>query len=112
VGSGFGNEFRRRERDVGAPDGDVVEVDHAALARSLGCAAWRADTLPELETALAEARTHTGPALIECHVEPRRMVLSAGAWWDLGVAQEAADPATRELAAAHAAGAVTQRFLG
>jgi 3D-(3,5/4)-trihydroxycyclohexane-1,2-dione acylhydrolase (decyclizing) len=112
VGSSFGNEFRARDRDLGAPDGDVVDIDYAGVARSLGCRAWRADTLAELEDALAHARSATGPALIECRVEPRRMLLGSGAWWDLGVAQHAEDPRTRELAAAHAEGAAAQRYFG
>jgi hypothetical protein len=40
------------------------------------------------------------------------MVLGSGAWWDLGVAQEAESSRTRELAAAHAQGAAAQRYLG
>jgi 3D-(3,5/4)-trihydroxycyclohexane-1,2-dione acylhydrolase (decyclizing) len=90
VGSSFGNEFRMRDRDAGAPEGDIVDVDYAAVARALGCSAWRADSLEELERALAEARAAEGPALIECRVEPRRMVLGSGAWWDVGLAKGAA----------------------
>jgi 3D-(3,5/4)-trihydroxycyclohexane-1,2-dione acylhydrolase (decyclizing) len=112
VGTSFGNEFRERAHDGGAPDGAVVAVDHAGLARALGCAAWRAETPAELADALAAARAHPGPALIECTVEPRRPLLGGGAWWDVGVAQQAEDPRARELAAAHAAGARAQRFLG
>jgi 3D-(3,5/4)-trihydroxycyclohexane-1,2-dione acylhydrolase (decyclizing) len=112
VGTSFGNEFRVRSADGGAPDGPFVDVDHAGMARALGCRAWRADTPEELETAVAEARAADGPALIECRVEPRASVLGSGAWWDLGVAQQADDPRTRELAAAQAEGAAAQRFLG
>jgi 3D-(3,5/4)-trihydroxycyclohexane-1,2-dione acylhydrolase (decyclizing) len=112
VGASFGNEFRARAREDGAPDGEVVDVDYAGIARSLGCAAWRVETLDELEAALPEARAADGPALIECRVEPRRMLLGSDAWWDLGVAQVADDPRTRELAAAHIAGAGAQRFFG
>jgi 3D-(3,5/4)-trihydroxycyclohexane-1,2-dione acylhydrolase (decyclizing) len=95
-----------------APAGDVVEIDYAGNARSLGCAAWRADTVEQLEAALEAAREHPGPALIACHVEPRRMLLGSGAWWDLGVPEASGDPTTRELAAAHARGAEEQRFYG
>jgi 3D-(3,5/4)-trihydroxycyclohexane-1,2-dione acylhydrolase (decyclizing) len=111
VGSSFGNEFRVRRGEHGAPDGEIADIDHAALARALGCRAWRADTLAEVEDALEQARATDGPALIECRVEPRRMVLGGGAWWDLGVARQAEDPRTRELAAAHAEGAAAQRYL-
>jgi 3D-(3,5/4)-trihydroxycyclohexane-1,2-dione acylhydrolase (decyclizing) len=112
VGASFGNEFRAREAALGAPAGDVVPVDYAAMARALGCRAWRAETPDELETAIGESRSADGPALIECHVEPRRMLIGGGAWWDLGVAQETDDPRTRELATEHAAGAAAQRYFG
>jgi 3D-(3,5/4)-trihydroxycyclohexane-1,2-dione acylhydrolase (decyclizing) len=97
VGCSFGNEFRIREAETGAPSGRVVDIDYATLARALGCSALRADTLDELDAALERARAETGPVLIECHVEPRRMVLGSGAFWDVGVA----DP-----------GVAAQRFYG
>jgi 3D-(3,5/4)-trihydroxycyclohexane-1,2-dione acylhydrolase (decyclizing) len=95
VGTSFGNEFRVRRSADGAPGGDVVAVDYASIARSLGCRAWRAETLGDLTGALAEARAWRGPALVECRVEPRRMLLGSGAWWDLGVTDGA--PAQRYL---------------
>jgi 3D-(3,5/4)-trihydroxycyclohexane-1,2-dione acylhydrolase (decyclizing) len=111
MGRSFGNEFRVRSDDCGAPDAAYVDVDYAGIARSLGCRAWRAETLDELRAAIADARAAAGPALIECRVEPRRMLLGSGAWWDLGVAQEAEDQVTRDLASAHAAGAAAQRYF-
>jgi 3D-(3,5/4)-trihydroxycyclohexane-1,2-dione acylhydrolase (decyclizing) len=113
VGRSFGNEFRRRDGDGGgAPAGPIVDVDHPGLARALGCRAWDVETVQALRRALHEARDHDGPALVACHVEPRRGVLGSGCWWDLGVAQVAATPEAAKLAAAHAAGAADQRYLG
>jgi 3D-(3,5/4)-trihydroxycyclohexane-1,2-dione acylhydrolase (decyclizing) len=99
IGRSFGNEFG-------------VRVDYAANARSLGTAAWDVSSPEQLEAALAAAREHPGPALIACAVEPRRMLLGSGAWWDLGVVEASPDQQTRELAAAHASGAEAQRFFG
>jgi TPP-dependent trihydroxycyclohexane-1,2-dione (THcHDO) dehydratase len=112
VGASFGNEFRIREDDDGAPAGETIDVDYAALARALGCRAWRAETLEELDEALTQARSAPGPAVIECRVEPRRMLLGSGAWWDLGVAQQADDPRTLELASAQRDGVTAQRYFG
>ncbi len=111
TGISFGNEFRRRRVPGGAPDGDIVAVDYVGVARSLGCTTWPADTPEELREALALARAEPGPAVIVCRVEPRPL-LASGAWWDLGVPQQADDAATLALAAAHAAGARAQRFHG
>ncbi|HEX5619042.1 MAG TPA: thiamine pyrophosphate-dependent enzyme, partial [Solirubrobacteraceae bacterium] len=98
VGSSFGNEFRVRDRPDGAPDGEGVVVDYVAIARGLGCDAWRVETLRELDDALEQARRCDGVALIECHVEPRRMLVGSGAFWELGVA--------------HAERAAAQRYYG
>ena len=95
----FGNEF-------------AAEVDFAANARSLGCSAWDVAGAGELGAALAEARAGDRPAVIVCQVEPRRLALGSGAWWDLGVPEVSGDPEVARAAAAHAAGARRQRFHG
>jgi 3D-(3,5/4)-trihydroxycyclohexane-1,2-dione acylhydrolase (decyclizing) len=99
VGVSFGNEF-------------AVAVDHAGIARCLGCQAWNVETVGELERALAAARAHDGPCLIECAVDPVHALPGSGGWWDLGTAQASDDPRTRALVAAHAEGAAGQRFYG
>ena len=45
-------------------------VDHAALARSCGCASVRIERSSELQTALAEAMTSTKPMLIDVMTDP------------------------------------------
>jgi 3D-(3,5/4)-trihydroxycyclohexane-1,2-dione acylhydrolase (decyclizing) len=99
VGRSFGNEFRTRDGD--GLTGPVLAVDHAGLARSLGCAAHEAHDLEALAAALDAARGHDGPTVVVCRVEPRRPLLDSGAWWDLGVAAVSEEPGTAELAAAH-----------
>jgi 3D-(3,5/4)-trihydroxycyclohexane-1,2-dione acylhydrolase (decyclizing) len=93
LGAGFGTEWR-------------AVVDYAANARSLGCEAWTAASPDELASALREARAQPRPGVIVCPVEPHRMLLGSGAWWDLGV------PETSERALAHREGAARQRFHG
>jgi acetolactate synthase-1/2/3 large subunit len=43
----------------------LANPDFAALARSFGLAAWRVDATAEFPSALAAARAHAGPSLIE-----------------------------------------------
>jgi 3D-(3,5/4)-trihydroxycyclohexane-1,2-dione acylhydrolase (decyclizing) len=86
-----------------------VEVDYAANARSLGCAAYAAASLEELRDALDAARAETRPAVIVAGVEPRRLLLDSGCWWDVGVAEVSDRTETRELAAEHARGRALQR---
>jgi 3D-(3,5/4)-trihydroxycyclohexane-1,2-dione acylhydrolase (decyclizing) len=102
TGRSFGLEFR-------GPDGETVEVDYAANARSLGCTAHEAGTVEELSDALNAARDDTGPVVIVVRVEPRRQLLDSECWWDVGVPELADRPETRELAADHVRGRALQR---
>ena len=45
-------------------------VDHAAVARGLGCAAWRVGAAAPLEPALARAFAAEGPALVDVAIDP------------------------------------------
>jgi 3D-(3,5/4)-trihydroxycyclohexane-1,2-dione acylhydrolase (decyclizing) len=102
TGRSFGLEFR-------GPDGDYVEVDYAANARSLGCAAYRVTTVDQLRDALDAARDEQGPVVIVARVEPYRLLLDSGCWWDVGVPEASERPETRELAAEHVRGRALQR---
>jgi 3D-(3,5/4)-trihydroxycyclohexane-1,2-dione acylhydrolase (decyclizing) len=101
TGESFGNEFRARSEGQPAPAGDLLEPDYAANARSLGCDAVTVETLDELAGALSQARSGSRTTVIACSVEPRRMLLGSGAWWDLGVPQVSERAAVRERTAAH-----------
>jgi 3D-(3,5/4)-trihydroxycyclohexane-1,2-dione acylhydrolase (decyclizing) len=102
TGRSFGLEFRDR-------DGEHVEVDYAANARSLGCVAHRVETEDELADALDAARAETGPVVIVVRVEPRRLLLDSACWWDVGVPEVSERPETGDLAAQHVRGRALQR---
>jgi 3D-(3,5/4)-trihydroxycyclohexane-1,2-dione acylhydrolase (decyclizing) len=53
---GFGTRYRARNAKTGQLDGDLLRVDFAANARSLGAHAIKATTLNELKHALKEAK--------------------------------------------------------
>jgi 3D-(3,5/4)-trihydroxycyclohexane-1,2-dione acylhydrolase (decyclizing) len=99
TGRSFGLEFH-------------VDVDYAANARSLGCAALVASSLDEFRDALEEVRGEEGPSVIVARVEPHRLLLDSDCWWDVGVAETSTRPETRELAAEHARGRSLQRHYG
>ena len=109
TGQSFGNEFRARGEGQSAPAGELLEPDYAANARSLGCDAVTVGTLDELADALSQARAGSRSTVIACAVEPRRMLLGSGAWWDLGVPQSSGRADVRERTAAHEDGARRQR---
>jgi 3D-(3,5/4)-trihydroxycyclohexane-1,2-dione acylhydrolase (decyclizing) len=108
TGRSFGLEFRQRS-GRGRLDGGTVEVDYAANARSLGCAAYVVSTPGELRDALEAARHETRPVVIVARVEPRRLLLDSECWWDVGVAEVSDRAETRKLAAEHARGRALQR---
>jgi 3D-(3,5/4)-trihydroxycyclohexane-1,2-dione acylhydrolase (decyclizing) len=102
TGRSFGLEFR-------GPHGDYVEVDYASNARSLGCAAYRAETEEQLADALDAARAETGPVVIAVRVERQRLLLDSECWWDVGVPEHSERPETSALAAVHVRGRALQR---
>jgi 3D-(3,5/4)-trihydroxycyclohexane-1,2-dione acylhydrolase (decyclizing) len=91
-----GNRFERR-------DGSLVAVDYAASAESLGCRGVRVDNAAALVEALADARNGDATTVIHCPTVPRRPLLGAGVFWDLGVPEVAVDPAMQALAQEHLA---------
>jgi 3D-(3,5/4)-trihydroxycyclohexane-1,2-dione acylhydrolase (decyclizing) len=109
TGTTVGNEFRRRGADGRLPDGEPLQVDFAANAVSMGCAAHVATDGAELEQALAAARASDLPTVIVCPTAPLRSLLPSGAFWDLGVPEVATSPETQQLAAAHREAQAAQR---
>ncbi|HMJ02830.1 MAG TPA: thiamine pyrophosphate-dependent enzyme, partial [Conexibacter sp.] len=107
TGRSFGLEFR--ERSASGVDGPFVEVDYAANARSLGCTVFTASTPEEFRSSVEAARGETAPVVIVARVEPTRLLLDSGCWWDVGVAELSERPETRDLAAEHARGRALQR---
>jgi 3D-(3,5/4)-trihydroxycyclohexane-1,2-dione acylhydrolase (decyclizing) len=94
----FGTAYRHRAAD-GSYTGDPLPVDLAANAASLGLEVFRAETVAELRTALAEARASDRPSCV--YVETDTGAGSpappgAAAWWDVPVAQISARPAARK----------------
>jgi 3D-(3,5/4)-trihydroxycyclohexane-1,2-dione acylhydrolase (decyclizing) len=86
-------------------------VDYVANARSMGCDAVLAETVDELEAALAAARAGDATTVIVCPTEPGRRLLGSGAFWDLGVPEVAADEATRRRTVEHLDARAAQRHL-
>lgn len=112
TGADFGNEFRERSAEDGRLTGPIVAVDYEANARSLGCATYRATSLDEFRTAVAAARSDSGPSVIVATVEPYRLLSPTECFWDVGIAQISGSEHMQTLAAAHEAGRRQQRYFG
>jgi 3D-(3,5/4)-trihydroxycyclohexane-1,2-dione acylhydrolase (decyclizing) len=86
VGSGgFGTEYRYRRN--GSLDGDVLPIDLATNAESLGMAVVRTRTIAEFRDALRGAREANGPVAVHIEVDRDEAVPSYESWWDVPVAE-------------------------
>ncbi|QHT62467.1 3D-(3,5/4)-trihydroxycyclohexane-1,2-dione acylhydrolase (decyclizing) [Paenibacillus lycopersici] len=82
---GFGNEFRYRDASTGRLTGSYMPIDFAAHARSLGAAAYKANSAEELEQALIQAKREQRSTLIEIPVVPGTNTDGYESWWNVGV---------------------------
>src|SRR4051794_9101224 len=93
----FGTRYRYRDTD-GRLDGDVLPVDLAANARSLGVHVIEVASRDELEKAirLAKQSGDPGPIVIHVNTDPTVYAPDSQAWWDVPVSQVADLESTRE----------------
>jgi 3D-(3,5/4)-trihydroxycyclohexane-1,2-dione acylhydrolase (decyclizing) len=102
VGSGgFGTRYRERNHDTGELDGEVLPVDLAANAESLGARVWRADTIAAFRDALAAAAGYDGVGVIAVPVDRESRVSGYESWWDVPVAEVSAAPEVQTARAAY-----------
>jgi 3D-(3,5/4)-trihydroxycyclohexane-1,2-dione acylhydrolase (decyclizing) len=85
-GNRFGTEYRFRDGS-GRLNGEVLPVDLAANAASLGTQVLRPDDLIALRTALADARSADRTTVVVVHTDPLVPAPDSEAWWDVPVAQ-------------------------
>jgi 3D-(3,5/4)-trihydroxycyclohexane-1,2-dione acylhydrolase (decyclizing) len=111
----FGTWYRYRNPATGRLDGDVLPVDLAANAASLGVRVLRAHTVDELRAALCDAKADRRPGPVMVHVEADPMVPapSSRSWWDVPVAEVSALDSTRAARKSYEAARAGQRpYLG
>ncbi len=93
VGSdGFGTKYRYRTAS-GHLDGEVLPIDYAANAESLGARVFRANSRDALADAVRQAQQITDrPVCIVVETDRRQRVGSYESWWDVAVAEVAENP--------------------
>jgi 3D-(3,5/4)-trihydroxycyclohexane-1,2-dione acylhydrolase (decyclizing) len=90
---GFGTLYRYRKSDsLGldreGPQGDMLPIDLAANAASLGAVSERVRTIVELRAALAEAKRAVGrPYVITIETDRYEGVPAYGSWWEVAPAE-------------------------
>lgn len=109
----FGTRYRYRDPGTGRLDGGVLPVDLAANAASLGVRVLRAETIPQLKAALAEAKEESGPVLVHIETDPMVPAPDGEAWWDVPVAEVSGLEDTRRAREAYERAKTAQRpFVG
>jgi 3D-(3,5/4)-trihydroxycyclohexane-1,2-dione acylhydrolase (decyclizing) len=104
----FGTEYRYRGGS-GRLDGDVLPVDLAANAESLGAQVLRARTVDELRSALVKARASDRTTVVHVDVDPLAGAPDSEAWWDVPVAETAELDSTRRARGEYEQGKRSQR---
>jgi 3D-(3,5/4)-trihydroxycyclohexane-1,2-dione acylhydrolase (decyclizing) len=106
----FGTRYRSRDRGSGRLEGDVLPVDLAANAESLGVRVLRAGGIEDFRTKLAEARAHTGgPVLVHVETDPLVPAPSSESWWDVPVAEVSRLESTTQARKSYEAAKASQR---
>jgi 3D-(3,5/4)-trihydroxycyclohexane-1,2-dione acylhydrolase (decyclizing) len=95
----FGTRYRHRSAETGELDGEVLPVDLAANAASLGADVLRAAGIAELRAALATARESSRTTVVHIETDPLAPAPGSDAWWDVPVAEVSELATTREARA-------------
>ena len=105
----FGTSYRYRNPATGALDGDILPVDLAANAASLGADVLRAGSIDELRSALTKAKEARGTTVVHVETDPLVGAPSSEAWWDVPVAEVAELDSTRRAREEYDANKPNQR---
>ena len=105
----FGTRYRYRDPGTGRLDGDILPVDLAANAASLGVRVFRAETIAELKSALAQAKGEPGPVLVHIETDPSVPAPDSETWWDVPVAEVSGLEDTRRAREAYEKAKTAQR---
>jgi 3D-(3,5/4)-trihydroxycyclohexane-1,2-dione acylhydrolase (decyclizing) len=96
----FGTSYRYRGAD-GRLDGDVLPVDLAANAASLGADVLRTTSIEEFRAALAQARASARTTVVHIETDPLIPAPGSEAWWDVPVAEVATLDSTLDARASY-----------
>ncbi len=110
----FGTRYRYRDDQSHRLDGDLIPVDLAANARSLGAHVIEVHSLSELEDAVRAAKAWPadgGPVVIHVETDPFVFAPDTGAWWDVPVSAVSELESTRSAYAAYTEHKQAQRPL-
>jgi 3D-(3,5/4)-trihydroxycyclohexane-1,2-dione acylhydrolase (decyclizing) len=107
----FGTAYRYRDPTTGQLDGEVLPVDLAANAASLGAEVIRVRTIAEFREAVARSRASDRTTAIHIETDPLAPAPSSENWWDVPVAEVARLDSTVQARKTYEARKAEQRPL-
>jgi 3D-(3,5/4)-trihydroxycyclohexane-1,2-dione acylhydrolase (decyclizing) len=106
----FGTSYRYRDPRTGRLDGDLLPVDLAANAASLGADVLRTSTIKEFAQALEQSRASDRTTVVYVETDPLAPVPSSQSWWDVPVSETSALESTQQARVAYEAAKRDQRL--
>ena len=100
----FGTRYRYRDEQSGRLEGDLMPIDLAANARSLGAHVIEVHSAAGLEQAVKDAKAWPadgGPVVIHVETDPFVSAPDTGAWWDVPVSAVSGLESTQAAYAAY-----------
>jgi len=97
----FGTSYRYRDPQTGLLDGDILPVDLAANAASLGADVLRTRTVAEFRAGLQRAKASDRTTVVYVETDPLAPVPSSEGWWDVPVSEVSALDSTEKARAAY-----------
>jgi 3D-(3,5/4)-trihydroxycyclohexane-1,2-dione acylhydrolase (decyclizing) len=107
--AGTFQDFRYRDSATGQLTGDVLPIDFAANARSLGAEVRTAHAPGELEAALSTPPPGRLPLVIVVETDTSQEVPGYDSWWDVPVAEVSETDAVREAYQEYVANVARER---
>ncbi|MBE0542307.1 MAG: 3D-(3,5/4)-trihydroxycyclohexane-1,2-dione acylhydrolase (decyclizing) [Verrucomicrobia bacterium] len=83
----FGVRYKQRNPKTGHLDGANVPIDFAANARSLGAHVLPVRDIPQLKSALVEARRQKRSTVIVIETDAEKRAPGYDSWWDVPIAE-------------------------
>jgi 3D-(3,5/4)-trihydroxycyclohexane-1,2-dione acylhydrolase (decyclizing) len=109
--SGFLTRYRHRAPTTGLLDGELVTVDFAANAESLGARAIRACSADAIRAALEAARTADRTTAIVVPVDIDQRVGGYESWWDVPIAEVSTIDAVQKARTEYERARKSERFF-
>jgi len=105
----FGTSYRYRNPKTGLLDGDILPVDLAENAASLGADVLKTRTVPEFRAALERAAASDQTTVVYVETDPLAPAPESEAWWDVPVSEVSALDSTQQARAVYEAAKRGQR---